>query len=608
MIQLKSREDAVWLGSRSLCGIIGFTGNGDALGIVLRGLKRLEYRGYDSAGVALLAGERIWVAKRAGSVDELIRTVGELNAPRTGVGIGHTRWATHGGVSDRNAHPHLSCHGEVAVVHNGIIENYEALRSELESRGHTFTSDTDTEVIAHLLEEELSKHGSDPKEALTRVVTTLKGSFAFIAIGSALGSRILAARHGPPLVVGYRRDACIPSSDVLSFLELTDDAIFLENESCVVIGPGNVEAWLVSGERLELKPVKVAIEVADIEKRGYVHHTLKEIHDQRATLLRSLTAELGPIDEIAKAIRSAKKVFLVAAGTSYHACLIAKYVFAEIAGIDTTPVLASEYSLHSRWVDNSSVVLAVSQSGETADVLDAVRDAKSRGASIIGIVNMPGSSLERFSDLHLNVSAGPEIGVAATKSFTSQVATLLRVALRLSGSPIPFDPQRVAEAVEEVLELEQSIAEIARELRDFKDLYVIGRGIHYPLALEGALKVKELAYVHAEGLAAGELKHGTLALIEKGTPVVVLNPHDETYHDTLSNCMEVKARGARVIGISDEHHRSYDYFIRLPRMGSKYATVLLEALPLQLLAYYLALERGAEIDRPKNLAKSVTVK
>ncbi|MCS7117173.1 MAG: glutamine--fructose-6-phosphate transaminase (isomerizing) [Thaumarchaeota archaeon] len=591
-----------------MCGIIGFTGNGDALTILLKGLKRLEYRGYDSAGVALLDGERLWVTKRAGSVDELVKRIGELNPPSTGVGIGHTRWATHGGVSDRNAHPHLSCRGEVAIVHNGIIENYEELRSELESRGHTFTSDTDSEVIAHLLEEELNKPAADAREALTNVVRALKGSFAFIGIGGALGRKILAARHNSPLVVGYRKDACIPSSDVLSFLELTDDAIFLENESCALIEPGNVETWLFSGERLMLKPVKVAIEVADIEKRGYVHHTLKEIHDQRFTITRSLTSELGPIRDVARAISSAKRVFLVAAGTSYHACLVTKYLFAEIAGIDAQPVLASEYSLHSRWVDGESVVIAVSQSGETADVLEAVRDAKSRGALVIGIVNMLGSSLERLSDLHLNISAGPEIGVAATKSFTSQVVTLLRVALELSGSPMPLDPKRVAEAVEELLELEQSIAEIAKDLKDFKDLYVIGRGIHYPLALEGALKVKELAYVHAEGLAAGELKHGTLALIDRGTPVVVLNPEDETYHDTLSNCMEVKARGARVIGISDQHHRSYDYFIRLPRMGSKYATVLLEALPLQLLAYYLALERGAEIDKPKNLAKSVTVK
>lgn len=591
-----------------MCGIIGFTGRGEALEVILRGLKRLEYRGYDSAGVALLQGDRIWVAKRAGSVDGLIGAIGEIGAPRSSVGVGHTRWATHGGVSDRNAHPHLSCDGRVAVVHNGIVENHEALRSELESRGHVFASETDTEVIAHLLEEELGKPGADPKESLTRVVRSLRGSFAFIAIAAQLGDKILAARVGPPLVVGYRRDACIPSSDVLSFLEFTDDAVFLENESCAVIEPGRVEAWLISGEPLELKPVKVAIEVADIEKRGYVHHTLKEIHDQRTTLLRTLTADLGPIDEVAEAIRSARRVLLVAAGTSYHACLVAKYIFAEISGIEVHPVLASEYSPHARWVNGDCAVVAVSQSGETADVLEAVRDAKSRGAKIIGIVNMPGSSLERLSDLHLNILAGPEVGVAATKSFTSQVATMLRIALRLSGSPMPFDPGRVSEAVEEVLELEQSISEIAKELRDAKDLYVIGRGIHYPLALEGALKVKELAYVHAEGLAAGELKHGTLALIEKGTPVVVLNPMDETYHDTLANCMEVRARGAKVIGISDVHHKSYDYFLRLPRTESKFAAVLLEALPLQLLAYYLALERGAEIDRPRNLAKSVTVK
>ncbi|MEM0450786.1 MAG: glutamine--fructose-6-phosphate transaminase (isomerizing) [Nitrososphaerota archaeon] len=591
-----------------MCGIIGFTGSGNALEVLIRGLRRLEYRGYDSAGLALLTRDGISVVKRVGSVEALEREVSSLAGTESSVGIAHTRWATHGGVTDRNAHPHTSCDGRVAIVHNGIIENHEELRAELIARGHRFTSETDSEVIAHLLEEELRARPGDPRGALTSVVRKLRGSFAFVAVSTWTGDAILAARHNSPLVVGVGKDFSIPASDVLSFLEWTDDAIFLENESCAVIRPGRVESWLFTGEELELKVTKVAIEVSEVDKRGYVHHTLKEIHDQRFTVTRTLTEELGPLGEAAKLLREARRILLVAAGTSYHAALVGRYVLAELADLDVQPVLASEYNLVSRWVNGDSVLVAISQSGETADVLEAVRDAKQKGAKVIGIVNMPGSSLERLSDVHINIRAGPEIGVAATKSFTSQVVALIRLASAVSGKEVPLDPEELGAGVEQVLEQEPQIAEIASILKDSKDVYLIGRGVHYPIALEGALKVKELAYVHAEGLPAGELKHGTLALIENGTPVIVLNPSDDTHTDTLSNCQELKARGARLIGISDRHHSVYDFFVRIPRTGSKYASVLLEVIPLQLLAYYMALERGAEIDKPRNLAKSVTVK
>ncbi|MDJ0275055.1 MAG: glutamine--fructose-6-phosphate transaminase (isomerizing) [Aigarchaeota archaeon] len=591
-----------------MCGIIGFTGSGNALEVLIRGLRRLEYRGYDSAGLALLTRDGISVVKRVGSVEALEREVSSLAGTESSVGIAHTRWATHGGVTDRNAHPHTSCDGRVAIVHNGIIENHEELRAELIARGHRFTSETDSEVIAHLLEEELRARPGDPRGALTSVVRKLRGSFAFVAVSTWTGDAILAARHNSPLVVGVGKDFSIPASDVLSFLEWTDDAIFLENESCAVIRPGRVESWLFTGEELELKVTKVAIEVSEVDKRGYVHHTLKEIHDQRFTVTRTLTEELGPLGEAAKLLREARRILLVAAGTSYHAALVGRYVLAELADLDVQPVLASEYNLVSRWVNGDSVLVAISQSGETADVLEAVRDAKQKGAKVIGIVNMPGSSLERLSDVHINIRAGPEIGVAATKSFTSQVVALIRLASAVSGKEVPLDPEELGAGVEQVLEQEPQIAEIASILKDSKDVYLIGRGVHYPIALEGALKVKELAYVHAEGLPAGELKHGTLALIESGTPVIVLNPSDDTHTDTLSNCQELKARGARLIGISDRHHSVYDFFVRIPRTGSKYASVLLEVIPLQLLAYYMALERGAEIDKPRNLAKSVTVK
>jgi glucosamine--fructose-6-phosphate aminotransferase (isomerizing) len=584
-----------------VCGIIGYTGSGEAAEILLRGLRRLEYRGYDSAGAAIVDDGAMKVVKRAGRVDSIAPL---LDGVEGGTGIAHTRWATHGKVTDENAHPHTSCGNDLAIVHNGIVENHAELRAELEARGHVFRSETDSEVIAHLLEEAL-RGSNDPLRAALEVCGRLRGSYAFLAAGPVLGRAILAARKDSPLVLGFADGAAYAASDVYGFVEWADDAYFMENGSVALIAPEGVRAALLDGTPLEVRPVKVAFEMATSDASVYAHHTLREIMEQPEVVARAL-APRPEIELAARALRAAGRVFAVGAGTSYHAAMVARYVFAEVAGVDLQPVLASEHDLFLRWMDAGSVVLAISQSGETADVLEAVRAARARGARIVSIVNVPHSTLERESDLSVNVRAGPEVGVAATKSFTAQLSTLFSMALEAAGRP-PLDAERLRQLVTSALSSEGSAKAAGERLRDATDVYIVGRGVHYPVALEGALKVKELAYVHAEGLAAGELKHGTLAMVEEGTPVVLVNPGDGTYVDTVSNGEEMKARGAFVIGISERPNDLYDLYIPIPEARGLELPIV-EVVPLQLLAYYVALARGAEIDRPRNLAKSVTVK
>ncbi|MFP3283425.1 MAG: glutamine--fructose-6-phosphate transaminase (isomerizing) [Nitrososphaeria archaeon] len=587
-----------------MCGIIGYTGTGDgerAAEVLIRGLRRLEYRGYDSAGIAVVDGGSMAVVKRAGRVD----SIAPLAAGLVGnTGIAHTRWATHGRVTDENAHPHVSCDGRIAIVHNGIVENHAELRSELESRGHAFKSETDSEVIAHLLEESLGG-GRDPLEAALDVSGRLRGSFAFLAAGPALGDAILAVRRDSPLVIGFARGSTFASSDVYGFIEWTDSAYFMENGSAALVKPGGIRAVLLDGTPMDVEPVKVAFEMATADATVYAHHTLREIMEQPEAVARSLSPR-PDVDAAAEFLGSAGRIFVVGAGTSYHAAMVARYAFADVAGVDVQPVLASEHGLFSRWMGEGSAVVAVSQSGETADVLEAVRAARGRGARVLAVVNVPHSTLERESDLSVNVRAGPEVGVAATKSFTAQLSTLFSIALRMAGMP-GLDAEAMRRLALGALGAEGRVREAAGMLRNATDVYVVGRGIHYPMALEGALKVKELAYVHAEGLAAGELKHGTLAMVEEGTPVILINPGDGTYVDTISNGEEMKARGALVVGISERPSDLYDVHVPIPEARGLELPIV-EAIPLQLLAYHTALLRGAEIDRPRNLAKSVTVK
>ncbi|RLG43415.1 MAG: glutamine--fructose-6-phosphate transaminase (isomerizing) [Thermoproteota archaeon] len=523
--------------------------------------------------------------------------------------ISHTRWATHGAVTQTNAHPHISCNGRIAVVHNGIIENYIDLKRELISLGHKFRSETDTEVIPHLIEEFYRKTG-DPLKAIFMAVSKLDGSFAFLAIFEDHPDRIFAVRYKSPLVIGLGDGENFVASDVPAFLKYTKKVIFLDDMEVAVISRNSVEVFnSLTREKVDKEIYIVPWSVEDAERGGYPHFMMKEIMEQRFTITRVLGQD-DRIREASQLIKDAQKVFLVAAGTSYHACLASSYWFAEIAGVNARAVLASEFPSISKLVDDKSLVIAVSQSGETADVLESVRMAKKRGSKILGIVNVVGSSLMRISDAFLTINAGPEICVLATKSYTSQLAILYLLVNDLVGrlENAKEEIKRAETLVAHMLESEallKDIRRIAKDLSASEHIFLIGRGISYATSLEGALKIKEVSYIHAEGFAGGELKHGTLALIEEGTPCIAIVPEDETKDQTLGNAMEIKARGGYIIGLSNEEHVVFDELIRTPSETSLSPIVMI--IPLQLLAYYLALERGCNVDQPRNLAKSVTV-
>ncbi len=590
-----------------MCGIFGYIGFRELGPIILEGLKRLEYRGYDSAGVAFISSG-LHVMKDAGKIDEISQ---KFNFPRIRgeVGISHTRWATHGAVTSANAHPHLSCDGKIAVVHNGIIENYLDLKKELISLGHVFKSETDTEVIPHLIGEFLKKTG-DPLEAIFSTVSKLEGSFAFLAIFEGYPDRIFAVRYKSPLVIGLSKGETFIASDVPAFLKYTNKVIFLDDLEIAVIHKDSVEIYDSSSKKRVNKEVQtVPWSVEDAERGGYPHFMLKEIMEQKNTITRVLGQD-DRIREASELIKKASKVFLIAAGTSYHACLAASYWFSEIAGVNARPVLASEFPYLANIVDDKTLVIAVSQSGETADVLESVRIAKERGSKVLGIVNVIGSSLMRISDVYLTINAGPEICVLATKSYTSQLAILYLLAKDLAGrlEEAKIEIKRAESLVTEMLEDErllQRVKETAKDLSDSEQMFLIGRGISYATSLEGALKIKEVSYIHAEGFAGGELKHGTLALIEEGIPCIAIVPEDSTEDKVLGNAMEIKARGGRIIGLSHSDHEIFDDLIKVPNEASLFPIVMI--VPLQLLAYYLALERGCNVDQPRNLAKSVTV-
>jgi len=590
-----------------MCGIFGYTGFRRLGPIILEGLKRLEYRGYDSAGVAFISSG-LQVMKDAGKIDEISRKF-NFSGIDGKLAISHTRWATHGAVTQTNAHPHISCNGRIAVVHNGIIENYIDLKRELISLGHKFRSETDTEVIPHLIEEFYRKTG-DPLKAIFMAVSKLDGSFAFLAIFEDHPDRIFAVRYKSPLVIGLGDGENFVASDVPAFLKYTKKVIFLDDMEVAVISRDSVEVFnSLTREKVDKEIYIVPWSVEDAERGGYPHFMMKEIMEQRFTITRVLGQD-DRIREASQLIKDAQKVFLVAAGTSYHACLASSYWFAEIAGVNARAVLASEFPSISKLVDDKSLVIAVSQSGETADVLESVRMAKKRGSKILGIVNVVGSSLMRISDAFLTINAGPEICVLATKSYTSQLAILYLLVNDLVGrlENAKEEIKRAETLVAHMLESEallKDIRRIAKDLSASEHIFLIGRGISYATSLEGALKIKEVSYIHAEGFAGGELKHGTLALIEEGTPCIAIVPEDETKDQTLGNAMEIKARGGYIIGLSNEEHVVFDELIRTPSETSLSPIVMI--IPLQLLAYYLALERGCNVDQPRNLAKSVTV-
>lgn len=590
-----------------MCGVVGFIGGERAAPVLLNSLRQLEYRGYDSAGIATVSDSQICCRKGAGKLDQ-VQCSQHLDELSGECGIGHVRWATHGRVNSRNAHPHGDCRHEIAVVHNGIIENYQQLRQRLQA-SHRFVSDTDTEVVPHLLEEYMAG-GLSLEQAMLRVVAELEGSYALIAISSREPDKMVATRKESPLVVGEGAGSNFLASDSFAFLGATDRVAFVDDGETVVVSRDRVTFLDRGGREIEKEFVALGWRPEEASKQGYPFFMLKEIMEQPQASCRTLVQDRGQIMEMALDILRARQVVLTACGTSRYAALIGRYLFSRLAGKFCDVVMGSEFHYFSDSIDKNTLVLAISQSGETADVMEGVRRARENGASVFSLVNVPGSSLARMSHQVLYLNCGPEIGVAATKSFASQLALFYMLAFAMVNRlEEGIDKLRAVFAMIEqnFTENGEKLKALAWQTRHKKDFYYIARGINFAVAAEGALKAKEVAYVHAEGMPAGELKHGTLALIQKGTPVVVICPRDYTFQETLANAAETRARGALVIGVSDEYNPIFHQWINLPRAEDIFYP-LVAIVPLQLVAYHLAVARGKDPDKPRNLAKSVTVK
>lgn len=596
-----------------MCGIIGYAGESDAYEILIEGLKRLEYRGYDSAGVITSDG-RFHTKKDIGKISSIFTLPEDgKKAPENRIilpgkiGIAHTRWATHGGVTRENAHPHLSCDGNIAVVHNGIIENFDELRSKLLKRGHDFRSETDTEIIAHLIEDNIS-NGKKILDSVFEAMASMKGSFTFLVLDKNTDD-VIAVRKDSPLVVGVGEKENFVASDIPAFLKHTKRVVFLENHQVAVLNKNYVHIYdSVTGEAITPEITEIEWDICMAEKNGKPHFMIKEIEEQKDTIKAAINQDDDGIQKVADMINSANGVFFVACGTSYHACLCTSYVFSKIAKRHVNTVLGSEFPNYEHFIKKGTLVVAVSQSGETADLLYAVDKAKKRGATVLGIVNVMGSTLMRIADHYLLINAGPEICVLATKSYTSQLALLLLIAYATVGKLESGRDQlrKISDRVGDLIDNMEYIETLAQKLKDKNHMFLIGRGVSYATALEAALKIKEVTYIHAEGLAGGELKHGTLALIEEGTPCVVFAPDDETRTDILSNAYEIKARGGYMIGISSKNEDMFDFFIPVPTASEAHPILMI--VPIQMLAYNLAVLRGCDPDKPRNLAKSVTVK
>ena len=613
-----------------MCGIIGYVGYRDALPILLDGLRRLEYRGYDSAGVAVLEDGEIVVRKAAGKLSRLAE-ITQYVPVRGHVGIGHTRWATHGVPTDENAHPHTDCTGRIVVIHNGIIENFLTLREGLQGRGHLFRSDTDTEVIAHLIEEAYAGLPEDPDRLETAVrlaVGQTTGAYAIVVLARNHPDRIVAVRQISPLIVGRSRGETMLASDVPALLPHTREIMIIEDGEMAVLTSERVSITDLAGRPRHRPVVHVTWDAEMAEKGGYPHFMLKEIHEQaRAvgdTIMGRLDTEgrveLEGIPAPAEFYQTLSKVWMTACGTAYHAALVGRWLVEHLARIPVEVDLASEFRYREPLVAAGSWAVAISQSGETADTLAAAREARRRGARLLAVTNVVGSTLAREADDLLFIRAGPEIAVASSKAYLTMLVALEMLAVDLAQRRGTAPPALLAEVmhglralpgkVQTALSGEEDIAALARRYRDVEHLFFIGRGLDYPVAMEGSLKLKEISYVHSEALAAGELKHGTLALVTPGTPVFALVTQHHVYDKTVSNIQEVKARGAEVVALAFQDDavidRYADRVIRIPRVHDLLAPAV-AIVPLQLFAYYVARERGHDIDQPRNLAKSVTV-
>jgi glucosamine--fructose-6-phosphate aminotransferase (isomerizing) len=591
-----------------MCGIIGYCGNRPAVPVVLEALKRLEYRGYDSAGVASLSDGRLLIEKDAGKVDEVIDRHNLATLPGN-IAVGHTRWATHGGVTQFNAHPHSDCGGRVAVVHNGIVENNQQLRQELLGNEHKFASQTDTEVIPHLIEEELKK-GCSLEQSVLNIAPKLEGSYAFLVMAPDNPGKIVGTRRSNPLSVGINGTECYVSSDALAFSKYTNHVMALGDNEVVMLTQQGVQFFDSKGNKLVKEVRKLDQSWAESDKGGYQHFMLKEIMEQPQMLDQTACQDGKVFTKIAMNILRAKQVIITACGTSRYAALVGRYLFSKVGKKFCDVVMASEFGYFADSVDKNTIVIAVSQSGETADIVEGVKAARDNGAEIISIINRPNSVLADMSHQVIYLNCGPEIAVAATKTFLSQLA----IFYLLSFSMVDAFDEAAARLnslngeISKVLDWNKSeLVNLSQNLKQKDHFYYIARGINFAIASEGALKCKEISYAHAEGMPAGELKHGTLALIESGTPVVVICPDDYTFAETLSNAIEAKSRGAYIIGVSDRESEIYDSWIKLPEVD-ELLYPMLAVVPLQLLAYYLAVNRGCDPDKPRNLAKSVTVK
>jgi glucosamine--fructose-6-phosphate aminotransferase (isomerizing) len=606
-----------------VCGISAAVLKTGNVGPVLYdSLKRLEYRGYDSVGVATVIDGKIVVRKDKGKIDEVERAL-HISGLKGRVGIGHTRWATHGAPSQENAHPHTDCKDTVAVVHNGIIENFMQLKQELESAGHQFKSRTDTEVVAHLVEENL-KQGKGFVEAVRLAVRRLKGAYALAFICATEPDKVVGVRKESPLVLGTSANGNFCASDIPAFLSRTNQAILLEEGEMAVLTADSVRILEVeSGEEISRKPFTVEWSVETALKTGFPHFMLKEITEQPMSVRNALRTHPIYLDLMASALNRAKKVFLLACGTSYHACLAAEYVFSNLAKVHVTAVVASEFmDGYSALVDAETVVLVVSQSGETADMLSAVRGAKDRGAMVLGISNTMGSTLTRLSDVYIGQNSGPEMGVAATKTFTAQLSVLIKIAVALAHKrgvlrkteldEIEAGFRQLPSWISVVLSTQEgTVKRVVEKYSDRGSFCYLGRGISVPTALEGRLKLLELSYLPAIAYAAGESKHGFISVVEEGYPVIFVAPKDESYSKVIGNVMEMKARGAQIISIVSEQDGEIsglsDETIKMPKGIPSILTPIVYVLPLQLFAYYMAVRKGYDPDFPRNLAKSVTV-
>ncbi len=608
-----------------MCGIIGYIGEKNASEVIINGLLKLEYRGYDSAGIALVNRD-LFVNKRSGKISEIESSINFDEFTDYHTGIGHTRWATHGTPSDINAHPHTDCNNEIAIVHNGIIENFSAIKKLLIQKGHTIKSDTDSEVIVHLIE--YYYQNNSLIDSVMRAVSKLEGTYGLLIVSKRESDKIIAARNGSPLIIGVGDNEVIVASDASAIVEHTRKVIYLEDNEMVEISKNNLKTYNLNREKIEKSIEDINWDIGAIEKMGYEHFMLKEIFEQPETIKNAFrgralsdsgNARLDGLQLSDEELNNVRRIILIACGTSWHAGLIGEYLIEEYARIPVDVEYASEFRYQKPVLQQGDLAIVISQSGETADTLAALREAKTKGIKVLGITNVVGSTIARESDGGVYIHAGPEIGVASTKAFTSQVAVLILLTILLSRrKDMTADEGRVyiehlksiPEYMATILKNNDYIREIAEIYRHSNNFLYLGRGVNFPVALEGALKLKEISYIHAEGYPAAEMKHGPIALIDENMPVVFIVPRDEIYNKVISNMEEVKARKARIIAIAyegDDNIKNYsDHIIYVPGVR-KMLSPLLTVIPLQLLAYHIAVLKGCDVDKPRNLAKSVTV-